>query len=52
VALVIGGEPSLRYMQATAAALHDPRHYIGTVLAAQPVPPPERAAAQLPGAPR
>ena len=40
VALVIGGETSLRYMRAAAAALHDPQQYIRTVMAAQPVPPP------------
>jgi multicomponent K+:H+ antiporter subunit D len=37
--LAVGGEPGLRYMRATAAALHDPSQYIHTVLAAQPVPP-------------
>ncbi|MDB5898293.1 MAG: phaD [Ramlibacter sp.] len=40
IALVIGAEPTLRYMRATAAALHDPQQYIATVRAAQPVPAP------------
>jgi multicomponent K+:H+ antiporter subunit D len=38
IALVVAGEPALRYMQATAGALHDPQQYIATVRAAQPVP--------------
>ncbi|MBK0394699.1 monovalent cation/H+ antiporter subunit D [Ramlibacter algicola] len=40
VALVLAGEPALRYMSATAAALHDPQHYIATVQAARPVASP------------
>jgi multicomponent K+:H+ antiporter subunit D len=40
IALVVAGEPALRYMRATAAALHDPQQYIDTVRAAQPVPLP------------
>ena len=43
VALVIAGEPALRYLRATADALHEPRHYIATVLAARPLPPPPSA---------
>jgi multicomponent K+:H+ antiporter subunit D len=42
VALVIAGEPVLRYMRATADALHDPQHYIRTVLATHPLPYPSQ----------
>jgi multicomponent K+:H+ antiporter subunit D len=45
VALVIGGEPGLRYMRETAAALHDPRQYIGTVMSARPLRSPGADAA-------
>jgi multicomponent K+:H+ antiporter subunit D len=38
VALVVGGDSALRYLRATAAALHEPQQYIDTVRAAQPVP--------------
>ncbi len=39
VALVVGGESTLRYMRATAATLHDPHQYIDAVRAAQPTAP-------------
>jgi multicomponent K+:H+ antiporter subunit D len=48
VALVLAGEPALRYMGATAAALHDPQQYIDTVLQARPVPPPRPAPGATP----
>jgi multicomponent K+:H+ antiporter subunit D len=38
--LVWRADDVLRYVNATARDLHDPRHYIGTVMAAQPVPSP------------
>lgn len=38
--LVWRADDVLRYVNATARELHDPRHYIGTVMAAQPVPSP------------
>lgn len=44
VALALHGNEALRYMRDTAAALHDPRHYIATVQAAQPVPSPPKGA--------
>ncbi|RYY52933.1 MAG: cation:proton antiporter, partial [Comamonadaceae bacterium] len=40
LALVVAGEPALRYMRDTADALHSPRQYILTVLAARPAPSP------------
>ncbi|QJW84426.1 monovalent cation/H+ antiporter subunit D [Ramlibacter terrae] len=42
VAMVAAGEPALRYMNATAAALHDPGRYIAAVSAARPLPPPAK----------
>ena len=45
ISMVIFGEPALRYMRSTAAALHDPQRYIATVLSARPVSPPLPAAA-------
>ncbi|MEO8859406.1 MAG: monovalent cation/H+ antiporter subunit D [Burkholderiaceae bacterium] len=42
--LVVQGESSLRYLRETAAALHQPSLYIGSVMAARPV-------ARLPQAP-
>jgi multicomponent K+:H+ antiporter subunit D len=36
VALMVFGETGLRYMRATAAALHEPRQYITTIQAARP----------------
>ena len=38
--LVWRADAVLRYVNATALELHDPRHYIGTVMAAKPVPSP------------
>ncbi len=38
--LVWRADDVLRYVNATARELHDPRHYIGTVMAAKPVPSP------------
>jgi multicomponent K+:H+ antiporter subunit D len=35
--MVLGGETALVYARATAAALHQPRHYIDAVFAARPV---------------
>ncbi len=46
VALVVQGEAGLRFMRDTAAALHEPRHYIATVLAAQPRPAPPAGVAR------
>jgi multicomponent K+:H+ antiporter subunit D len=40
IALVVAGEPALRYMRDTADALHDPQRYIDSVMAARPVPSP------------
>ena len=44
VALVVAGEPVLRYMNATAAQLHEPGRYIAAVMSARPVPAPSKAA--------
>ena len=38
--LVWRADAVLRYVNATALELHDPRHYIGTVMAAKPVSSP------------
>ncbi|WP_312797864.1 monovalent cation/H+ antiporter subunit D [Tianweitania sp.] len=39
-AMSVGGGPVLRYMDATARAMHAPRVYIEEVLSAAPIPPP------------
>ncbi|MBS9722367.1 monovalent cation/H+ antiporter subunit D [Tianweitania sp. BSSL-BM11] len=39
-AMTIGGGPVLRYMDATARAMHAPHVYVEEVLSASPVPPP------------
>ncbi|MGV3572940.1 MAG: monovalent cation/H+ antiporter subunit D [Ramlibacter sp.] len=44
VALVVAGEPALRYMNATADDLHEPGRYIAAVTAVRPVPSPARLA--------
>lgn len=36
--LGVGAEPALRYLQASADALHTPQRYIDAVMSAQPVP--------------
>jgi multicomponent K+:H+ antiporter subunit D len=40
MAMTVGGGPVLRYMDATARAMHAPSAYIQEVLSAAPVPPP------------
>ncbi|MDB5751426.1 MAG: phaD [Ramlibacter sp.] len=44
IGMVIAGEPALRYLGATAAALHEPDRYIAAVLGARPVPSPPKVA--------
>ncbi len=44
IALTIQAEPVMRYMNATAQALHAPSEYIASVLATRPVPSPRPAA--------
>ena len=39
-ALVWQADAVLRYVNATARGLHDPKEYIGTVMSAKPVPSP------------
>src|SRR5690606_33593221 len=46
--LTFRAEPVLSYTRAAAEALHAPGAYITTVLAATPVPPPERDAPEEP----
>ena len=43
--------PVMRYTQATAYALHDPREYINAVMSARPVPYPTQEQAVLPTPP-
>lgn len=44
VGMVVAAGPVLRYLDATAAALHDPGRYIDAVMTTRPVPAPPRAA--------
>ncbi|GHD18778.1 monovalent cation/H+ antiporter subunit D [Tianweitania populi] len=45
-AMTVGGGPVLRYMDATARAMHAPRVYIEEVLSAAPIPPPAAEGSQ------
>ena len=47
--LTVGAGPVLGYAQAAAAALHQPAGYIDAVMAARPVPNPQRAEAAAKG---
>ncbi len=40
IALTFKAEPLLRYTQDTAAALHEPKQYVQSVLATRPIPGP------------
>jgi multicomponent K+:H+ antiporter subunit D len=52
IALVIAGEPALRYMRDTAAALHQPQRYTDAVMRALPVEPPSKNVAVSKGGAR
>ena len=43
ITLTVMAEPLLRYTRDTAAALHEPKQYVQSVLATRPVPGPTRA---------
>jgi multicomponent K+:H+ antiporter subunit D len=49
--LVVGGEPAMRYLRATADALHTPGQYIAAVMSARPVPSPTAPAGSREEAP-